>query len=395
MMRFSAKDRPVTHPVMISAAASLLVLSACSEPLDYDLRGNLGGFSTANAAQAATATRPAPDSRGVISYPSYQVAVARRGDTTASVAKRVGLDPEEVARFNGIGAEIVLRPGEIVALPKSVGTATDGVDIESLAGAAIDSAPATTPAAKPVETTLLKPVPKTVETGPEPVRHKVARGETAYTIARLYQVPVKSLAEWNGLGSDFAVREGQFLLIPIASQNAPSGATQAAAAATTTSQPGVGSPTPTPPSATTPLPDEKVAPASEVDKTVNSVGEPTKASTAIMSFPVKGKIIRTYSKGRNDGIDIAAAPGAPVVAADNGTVAGITEGADKIPIVLLSHSSNLLTVYANVDNITVAKGDTVKRGQTLARLRDGDDAYVHFEVRDGFDSVDPIPYLEE
>jgi len=31
---------------------------------------------------------------------------------------------------------------------------------------------------------------------------------------------------------------------------------------------------------------------------------------------------------------------------------------------------------------------------TLAQLRAGDKAYVHFEVRNGFDSVDPMPYLE-
>ena len=41
------------------------------------------------------------------------------------------------------------------------------------------------------------------------------RGETAYTIARLYNVSAKSLAEWNGLGPDLAVREGQYLLIPV------------------------------------------------------------------------------------------------------------------------------------------------------------------------------------
>ena len=54
----------------------------------------------------------------------------------------------------------------------------------------------------------------------------------------------------------------------------------------------------------------------------------------------------------------------------------------------------MLTVYANVDKITVKKGDKVTRGQQIAQLRSGDKAYVHFEVRDGFDSVDPLPYLE-
>jgi hypothetical protein len=38
-----------------------------------------------------------PDAQGVISYPGYQVAVARRGDTVGSVAARVGLSAQELA----------------------------------------------------------------------------------------------------------------------------------------------------------------------------------------------------------------------------------------------------------------------------------------------------------
>ncbi|MCB1314213.1 MAG: M23 family metallopeptidase, partial [Sedimentitalea sp.] len=225
------------------------------------------------------------------------------------------------------------------------------------------------------------------QAGPEPVRHKVARGETAYTIARLYSVPVKALGEWNGLGPDFAIREGQYLLIPVAGAAPP-----ASAAAVT--QPGAGSPTPTPPSAATPLPDQKIA-ATPPEPPKVSVGEPTRASGGgAMALPVQGTIIRAYAKGRNDGIDISAAPGTPVTAAAAGTVAAITADADKVPIIVIRHPDNLLTVYANVENITVKKGDSVSRGQKLASLRGGDNAYVHFEVRDGFDSVDPSPYLQ-
>ena len=81
------------------------------------------------------------------------------------------------------------------------------------------------------------------------------------------------------------------------------------------------------------------------------------------------------------------------MAAADGTVAAITASADQVPIIVVRHADNLLTVYANVDRIKVAKGDTVKRGQQIAQLRGGDNAYVHFEVREGFDSVDPTPYL--
>lgn len=381
---------PAKLPIRAAMAASLLTLvAACDEPLDYDLRGSLGGFSTSEAVRSvATQDRPKPDPRGIISYPSYQVAVARRGDSVADVAARIGLPAADLARFNGMDPGDKLREGEVLALPRRVAEPAGqpgSVDIAAVAGSAIDSAPDTTP----VQTTALEPAakPAPAPAGPEPVRHKVARGETAYTISRLYQVPVKSLAEWNGLGSDFAVREGQYLLIPVKDQPAP------ARAAETVTPPGSGSPTPTPPSATEPLPEEKIA-AEAPEKPKVELDEPTRASNAAMAMPVQGKIIRPYAKGRNDGIDIAGSPGSPIRAAEAGTVAAITADADKVPIIVLRHAGNLVTVYANVTDIEVNKGDQVARGQVLARLRDGDKAYVHFEVREGFDSVDPLPYLQ-
>ena len=390
--------RPTRRMPLILATCGLTVLAACDQTLDYDLRGLDGGFSTTDAAKNATEARPAPDNRGVISYPNYQVAVARRGDTLTDVANRVGLPPQDVASYNGIAPNVPLLPGEIVALPRRVsepspatGAITTGpiqpssVDVTALAGTAIDDA-SPTPAAKPAQTQ------KPPQTGQEPVRHKVERGETAYSIARLYQVPVKSLAEWNGLGADFSVREGQYLLIPVARVPAP---TQ-----NTTPPPGAGSPTPTPPSAAEPLPDEKpsqpAAATPDPKKPVADVGKATKAaSSSVMGLPVQGSIIRPYAKGRNEGIDIKAAPGTAVKAAAKGNVAAITKSSEGIPIIVIRHANNLLTVYANVTDVQVAKGGTVRRGQTIARLREkADDAYVHFEVRDGFDSVDPGLYLK-
>jgi LysM repeat protein len=135
----------------------------------------------------ATAERPKPDARGIISYPSYQVAVAQRGDTLSDLATRIGADVSALARFNGLQPTDTLREGEIVALPGRVrepagGPLTPGsVDITTLAGAAIDEADTRAPG---VETSALDPAPQQARqpqgvSGVEPVRHKVARGETA------------------------------------------------------------------------------------------------------------------------------------------------------------------------------------------------------------------------
>lgn len=47
-----------------TGVAALAILAGCEGPLDYDLRGQVGGFSTTDAVQSATTSRPSPDSRG-------------------------------------------------------------------------------------------------------------------------------------------------------------------------------------------------------------------------------------------------------------------------------------------------------------------------------------------
>ena len=188
------------------------------------------------------------------------------------------------------------------------------------------------------------------------------------------------------------MREGQFLLIPVAQTPAPSAAPVPQQSDAVTA-PGEGTRTPTPPSASKPLPvddtDQVVAAPETPD-----IGKTTAASTrTAMSKPVDGTIIREYTKGRNEGIDIKGAPGGSVNAAADGTVAAITKSAEGVPIIVLRHPDNVLTVYANVDDVAVKKGDSVKRGNSIAKLRDGDQSFVHFEVRQGFDSVDPNSYL--
>lgn len=395
----------------------LLVLAGCTDGFDMDLRRYGNGLNTTEAArQAATAPRPQPDARGVISYPNYQVAVARSGDTVAVLAQRVGINAGEIARYNALQPDAPLNPGEILALPARVAEPMGGamaggaiaggamaggaigggpVDITTLASGAIDRAAGT---GAGTAASAGQPIPASAAATPattaraEPVRHRVVRGESAYTIARAYNVSVRSLAEWNGLSGDMTVREGQYLLIPVAVAGA------AAGAGLDTAPPGSGSATPVPPSASQPLPASSSAsapaPASTATASANMGAQQTRASAAAMAMPVSGKIIRPYSKGKNDGIDISAAAGTSVVAAEAGTVAAITRDTDQVPILVIKHPNNLLTVYANIDAIGVEKGASVARGQSIAKVRAGAAPFLHFEVRNGYDSVDPMRYLQ-
>ena len=387
-----AKTGPI-RSLLLAGGLPMLLLAGCANTanMDWDLRNGNAGLDTTDAARTATAARPTADPRGVLSYPNYQVVIARRGDTVATVAARVGLTPQELGSYNALKPDDPLREGEVLALPRRVAAAapatptapaTGGIDVGTIATTALDRVDGTAPAAAPA--------PAAPAAGPEPLRHKVQRGETAYTIARLYNVSPKALAEWNGLGPDLAVREGQFLIIPTA---VPGAAAPSAVAVTTT--PGSGSPTPEPPSASKPLPDQKVAPASETPKDTPAspdLGKDrTAASAAAMAMPVNGTIVRAYAKGRNDGIDIQAPAGTAVKAAAAGTVAAVTKDTDGTPIVVIRHADGLLTVYAGVQGLKVAKGATVTRGQTIGVTGSSD---LHFEVRKGVDSVDPGPYLQ-
>ncbi len=378
--------RPTSPTLTALMLGSALALSACnsSGPLDWDLRSR---DSTTDAARQATANRPSADQRGIISYPDYQVAIAQRGDTVASVAARIGIPPAELASNNALQATDPLRQGEVLLLPRRVAAAAPGgfgapsapVDVSAIATTALDR---------------LGPSPTTaapIANGSEPVRHKVARGETAFTIARTYNVSAKALAEWNGLGADLGVREGQTLIIPVANGPAP-------VLEPVVTQPGSGSPTPEPPSAKTPLPDEKITPAAQKPKETPASpdlgADRTKASSAKFVMPVQGNIIRAYAKKKNEGIDIAASAGAPVKAAAGGTIAAITKDTDQVPIVVIRHAEGLLTVYAGLDGLKINKGDPVSAGQTIGVVRQANPSFVHFEVRRGVESLDPSGFLQ-
>ncbi|KPP87147.1 MAG: Peptidase, M23/M37 family [Rhodobacteraceae bacterium HLUCCA08] len=382
---------------LIIATSGLAFVAACDDDgnFDLDLRNLGGGFDTSQAA-ADLANRPAPDDRGVISYPGYQVVVAKQGETARQIATRLGLDPTALARHNGIDPDVPLRRDEIVSLPSRVaepspatGAVTTGplqppaqIDVTTLASDAIDRAGPQQPAATQPDAAA-----QSAQTAAEPVRHQVRRGETAYSIARLYDVPVQALGEWNGLGTDLGVREGQQLIIPVAGA-APPPRTDSA------TSPGTGTPTPTPPSASQPLPeDDTTSTAAETEDLppAPDVGTAAPATSAPFILPVAGPIIRDYNPPRNEGIDIDAGADTPVKAAAQGTVAAVSETASGEQFIVMRHTGTILSVYMNLQGLTVERGDTVSQGQTIGQVSNA--GFLHFEVRDGRDSVNPADYL--
>jgi murein DD-endopeptidase MepM/ murein hydrolase activator NlpD len=128
---------------------------------------------------------------------------------------------------------------------------------------------------------------------------------------------------------------------------------------------------------------------------------PPAADAPAFAWPVSGRVISefgaTANGGKNDGINIATAAGAPIHASASGTV---TYAGDELKnygnLVLVKHSGGYTTAYAHAERLLVARGDVVTRGQVIAysgQTGDVSSPQLHFEIRSATMPVDPRAYL--
>ena len=96
------------------------------------------------------------------------------------------------------------------------------------------------------------------------------------------------------------------------------------------------------------------------------------------------------------GIDLRAATGTPVYASGAGVVVWAGHRGGYGNTVVISHGGSLATLYAHNSSLLVSVGDTVSRGQPIARAGSTGNStgpHLHFEVRVGGTPVDPLRYL--
>ncbi|HMB00985.1 MAG TPA: M23 family metallopeptidase [Spirochaetota bacterium] len=103
-----------------------------------------------------------------------------------------------------------------------------------------------------------------------------------------------------------------------------------------------------------------------------------------------------HKKRFHTGVDIAAYPRTPILAAADGVVsfAGIKSGFGYT--VVIRHKLGFKTLYGHNARVLVRNGQRVKKGQKIARLGKSGRAtgyHVHFEIRIHNKAVDPWPYL--
>ena len=74
------------------------------------------------------------------------------------------------------------------------------------------------------------------------------------------------------------------------------------------------------------------------------------------------------ASSNHKGIDIGAAYGADIVAADGGTVLVATYSSSGGNYVIIDHGGGLCTVYLHASSLTVSAGQTVSKGQVIAKV---------------------------
>jgi murein DD-endopeptidase MepM/ murein hydrolase activator NlpD len=277
--------------------------------------------------------------------------VVRPGDSLSRVVEATGAGADAIARANKLSSPFVLRPGQKLQIP---------------AGR----------------------------------YHIVRRGEAGIAIARAYGVDWSRIATLNHLQEPYQLRAGDRLLVPSKTEVAHMSLEQRAAAfrididdLVTGSEPALAEKAkPAPP---TPSPRKALALAP-----TTPVAEPAQNFSGRFAWPLVGKILRSFgpqaSGARNDGINIQATAGSPVLAAADGVVAYAGPLAGFGQLVLVRHGGGWLTAYGYAQSISVARGQSVSRGQTIARAGatgSASEPQLHFEIREGRRPLDPLSLL--
>jgi len=287
--------------------------------------------------------------------PNGTTIIVGTSDTLDLLAKRYNVSAAAILQANGYKGPRVLSPGQQLIIPRQTAVAA--------------SAPSLAP-----------PVSKPVASAAAPSSvHIVNRGDTLMSIARRNHVPVGELARANNLDQSAKLSLGMKLTVP-GSKSAAGGPPQAARLAQATSN------------------------VAEEKPVVEQASiKPNEATGALPTFrwPVRGKVITSYgakTNGKsNDGINLAVPEGTPVKAAEDGVVAySGNELKGYGNLVLVRHSNGYVTAYAHASELMVKRGDTIKRGQIIAKSGQSGEVgspQLHFEIRKGSSPVDPLQFL--
>lgn len=293
-------------------------------------------------------------------------------DTLDGLSKRYNVSSAAILQANGYRGPRALQPGQQLIIPRA--TAQNAPPPAPAAVAAAPSAGASS-------------------------THVVNRGETLMSLSRRYNVTLSQLAKANNLTPASKLGIGSKVVIPGARSAPAIAAVQPAAE----QKPVVVAQAPQTKPAT-PEPQQKARLASatpEIPESAPAKAAETTSALPAFRWPARGRVIAGYgakTNGKqNDGINVAVPEGTPVKAAEDGVVAySGNELKDYGNLVLVRHSNGYVTAYAHASELMVKRGDTIKRGQIIAKSGQTggvSSPQLHFEIRKGSSPVDPMQFL--
>jgi murein DD-endopeptidase MepM/ murein hydrolase activator NlpD len=291
-----------------------------------------------------------------------------QGDTLDTLSRRHGVPASAIMQANALTSPAGIRPGQRLVIPRY-------------------SHAASAPARGQSE-------------------HIVSPGETMTGIAKRYSVPLKDLAKANRIEPYAQLKMGDRLVIPgrFAEAKPAAVAPKPAQTQQVQAQP----PKAAPVAAQPPAPKMAAAAPGPTALAVSTSGnlsnEDVKGSGSgapAFRWPVRGRIIAGFGPKpngqQNDGINLSVPEGTPIKAAEDGVVAYAgNELKGYGNLVLIRHPNGFVTAYAHASELMVKRGDTIKRGQTIAKAGQTGTVtspQVHFEIRKGSSPVDPTQYL--
>lgn len=295
--------------------------------------------------------------------------IVNLGDTLYSLSKKYGTTVDAIAQENNLSEPYSLYSGQKLIIPiEETKTVVQSINVPNRVSVV------------PVTNTTTKVELQEIT---------VQAGDTLYSLSRKYSVPVNDLAVMNNLAAPFTLSVGQKLKVPNLSTApvrtvAQSSTTKIQETSTTVK--------------TTAKTKEKIS--SDPTKKLPSISA---RSSSKFSWPVQGKVLSGYgSKSNglfNDGINIAAARGTTVKAAENGVVAYAgNEVKGMGNLIIIQHSGGWMTVYAHLDTMTVRRGTKVSVGQKIGTVGETgkvDQPQLHFEIRKGTKAYNPSSYLKK
>jgi LysM repeat protein len=178
------------------------------------------------------------------------------------------------------------------------------------------------------------------------VRHVVKKGDTVKSIAKLYKADIGEIQSYNDITEDTKLAIGDIVIVP----------------------------------------DGEIAPAPATPKaSLVRFTAVTKSVDGYFIRPTTGP--KTQNLHGNNGIDIAPKTGTPIVAAAAGKVivsrnSGWNGGYGNY--VVIQHSNGTQSLYAHMQNTSIAQGSQVTQGQIIGFVGSSGKAtgpHLHFEIR--------------